>query len=83
MTKEEFILKSESRLSRLENDNTFKNYSKQLLADKLKADFNKTYKLDYLWRKSLIGISSSCFILENDVNSNEDVEKVADAVSES
>ena len=69
MTKEEFILKSESRLSSLENDSKFKNYSKQLLADKLKADFNKTYKLDYLWRKSLIAISSSCFILENDTNS--------------
>ena len=69
MTKEEFILKSESRLSSLENDSKFKNYSKQLLADKLKADFNKNYKLDYLWRKSLIAISSSCFILENDTNS--------------
>lgn len=69
MTKEEFVLKSESRLFSLENDNTFKNYSKQLLADKLKADFNKTYKLDYLWRKSLVSISSSCFILENNVNS--------------
>lgn len=69
MTKEEFILKSESRLSSLENDSKFKNYSKQLLADKLKADFNKNYKLDYLWRKSLLAISSSCFILENDTNS--------------
>lgn len=69
MTKEEFIFKSETRLATLENDIKFKNYSKQLLADKLKADFNKTYKLDYLWRKSLIAISSSCFILEDNVNS--------------
>ena len=45
MTKEEFILKSESRLSSLENDSKFKDYSKQLLADKLKADFNKTINL--------------------------------------
>lgn len=69
MKTEDFLSKNESRLTNLENDYTFKKYSKQLLADKLKADFNKTYKLDYLWRKSLIGISSSCFILENDANS--------------
>lgn len=69
MKTEDFLSKNESRLTNLENDYTFKKYSKQLLADKLKADFNKTYKLDYLWRKSLIGISSSCFILKNDANS--------------
>ena len=69
MTKEEFFQKTEERLLNLSDNPIYNNYSKQLLADKLKADFNKTYKLDYLWRKSLIAISSSCFVLENDKNS--------------
>ena len=69
MTKEEFLQKTEERLLNLSDNPIYNNYSKQLLADKLKADFNKTYKLDYLWRKSLIAISSSCFVLENDKNS--------------
>ena len=69
MTKEEFLRKTEDRLLNLSDNQIYNNYSKQLLADKLKADFNKTYKLDYLWRKSLIAISSSCFILGNNANS--------------
>lgn len=69
MTKEEFIRKSEKRLINLSNNQTYNNYSKQLLADKLKADFNRTYKLDYIWKKSLVAITSSCFLLENDLDS--------------
>lgn len=69
MTKEEFLTKTEAKLSELENDYLYNNYAKQLLAYKLRADISKTYELDYLWRKTLIAISSSCFLLDNDLTS--------------
>lgn len=69
MIKEEFLRKTEERLLNLSNNQTYNNYSKQLVADKLNADFSRTYKLHYLWQKSLVAISSSCFILENNSNS--------------
>lgn len=69
MTKTEFLKKTEDRLIKIENDSLYNNYAKQLLAYKLGADISRTYKLDYLWQKTLIVISSSCFLLDNDLTS--------------
>lgn len=69
MTKDEFLKNMESKLLKLEKDFLYNNYSKQLLAYKLGADISRTYKLDYLWQKTLFAISSSCFLLEDNLNS--------------
>ncbi|MBP3367681.1 MAG: DEAD/DEAH box helicase [Treponema sp.] len=69
MTKNEFLKKSELKLINLEKDYRYNNYSKQLLAYKLGADISKTYNLNYMWQKTLLIISSSCFLLNNDLNS--------------
>lgn len=69
MTKNEFFTRIEAKLSKLENDYLYNNYAKQLLAYKLRADISRTYKLDYLWQKTLVVISSSCFLLDNDLSS--------------
>lgn len=69
MTKDEFLKKMESKLVKLEKNPLYNNYAKQLLAYKLGADISRTYKLDYLWQKTLIVISSSCFLLDNDLTS--------------
>ena len=69
MNKQEFLEKSEQRLRKIEHDFLYNNYAKQLLAYKLGADISKSYKLEYLWKKVLVVISSSCFILNEDLGS--------------
>ena len=69
MTKSEFIDKKIEKLKKIDKDYYYNNFSKQLLAYKLHADIIKTYKLDYLWKKILIVISSSCFVLKENLES--------------
>lgn len=69
MTKSEFIEKKIEKLKEIDRDYNYNTFSKQLLAYKLHADIKKTYKLDYLWKKILIVISSSCFVLKENLES--------------
>lgn len=69
MTKDEFIEKKEKFLKNIYKDYYFNNFSKQLLAYKLHADISKTYNLNYIWKKTLIVISTSCFLLKENLES--------------
>lgn len=46
------------------NDSLFQNYKRQLLARKLRADFNHSYSFPYIWDKINILITLSCFLLK-------------------
>ncbi|MBO6055371.1 MAG: DEAD/DEAH box helicase [Alphaproteobacteria bacterium] len=61
---EEYIDFLERQIKELLNDGLFQNYKRQLLARKLKADFNHSYSFSYIWDKINVLITLSCFLLK-------------------
>lgn len=62
MEKEEYLKYIEIEVNNLLKESTLANYKNQIFAWRLDADFNRTYKTDYLWNKAIF-ISSNCALL--------------------
>lgn len=67
MNKNEYSSEVESELKIFINDEKLNRYLAQISAEKLNAEFNKTYNESYLWEKSLFLSSNACFLLENNL----------------
>jgi replicative superfamily II helicase len=76
MNKQDYINEIKSDLSSLINNSKLKNYLAQISAEKLGAEFNKTYNEKYLWEKSLFLSSNACFLLENELNNEIAIESL-------
>lgn len=61
---EKYIRFLEVQVNELLSDGLFQNYKRQLLARKLKADFNHSYSFSYIWDKINVLITLSCFLLK-------------------
>lgn len=68
MEKEEYLSSIETNIESILNDYIFNNYKKQLVAKKLWASFNPTYKEEYLRNKLLYISANSCTLLSEWVN---------------
>ena len=69
MDKEEYITIIENSLLKTLEDPKLSNYKKQLFAKLLGAEFNITYKEEYLWQKALL-LSNNAAILINSEHFN-------------
>lgn len=68
MDKNTFLDNIEKNILDILKDYLFNNFQKQLIAEKLKAPFKKTYKEDYLWNKVLYISNNSCILISESRN---------------
>lgn len=76
MEKNEYLIKKESQLENILNDELFINFTNQLFAKKIKVKFKKTYNEDYLWRKALFLSTKGVLLLEENINNQTGIESV-------
>lgn len=60
----EYILFLENQIKDILSNSRFMNYKSQLLARKLKAEFQHTYDFSYIWENINVLITASCFLLK-------------------
>ena len=68
MKKDEYLAHVENKIQRIIENSVFNNYRKQLVAKKLWASFNSTYKEEYLWNKLLYISTNSCILISELIN---------------
>lgn len=64
----EYLEYIEQNLTEILRDPNFIRYKKQLIAWKLKVEFQRDYNENYLWNQLLYLSTKSCFLLENQHN---------------
>jgi len=66
MDKAEYLNFIDSEVRKLLRETTLSNFKNQIFAWRLNANFNRSFRLDYLWNRAIYLSSNCALLLQND-----------------